>query len=206
MRSPESQPVITTVCVLFRPTPDTPKASRCFGPEWVDKLYRGVKRNTTFRTEFVCLTDQAYEFEEIIQQRPLKKPFDWKTVLQQAFSVECERMMFMGLDTIITGNIDGLLNQTEPLIVPRDPNHSQKACSGFVLSDYKPEISALLAGNDMEAINRSHPHFWDDICPGWVKSYKCQVKKEGLGDARVVYFHGMEKPHEIDHEVIRHWR
>jgi hypothetical protein len=32
--------------------------------------------------------------------------------------------------------------------------------------------------------------------PGEVVSYKGQVKKHGLGDARIVYFHGHEKPPE----------
>lgn len=37
----------------------------------------------------------------------------------------------------------------------------------------------------------------DNIFPGHVVSYKGRVKKHGLGDARIVFFHGREKPHEL---------
>jgi hypothetical protein len=55
-------------------------------------------------------------------------------------------------------------------------------------------------------IDRLQGHF-----PGQILSYKVEVQgKEGhaLDDARIVYFHGVPKPHEIPDEpwVKEHWR
>lgn len=54
---------------------------------------------------------------------------------------------------------------------------------------------------------RRQPHaVIDDLFPGQVVSYKGHVMQHGLGDARIVYFHGFEKPHELHLEWInRNW-
>ena len=62
--------------------------------------------------------------------------------------------------------------------------------------------------NDMEWM-RQHPHhFIDDLFPGQVQSFKGAVRDQGLGDTRLCYFHGQEKPHQLPagHPVLQHWR
>lgn len=59
----------------------------------------------------------------------------------------------------------------------------------------------------MEWVRRFAHRFIDDLFPGQVLSYKGAVKRQGLGDARIVYFHGREKPHELPHVgwIREHW-
>lgn len=114
-------------------------------------------------------------------------------------------MILAGLDTVIVGNVDFLFeHQGGALLVPRDPN-TGRACNGVVRS---PGGSFTLDGsNDMDWTHRQPHVYFDDLYPGRVVSYKKHVKKQGLGDARIVYFHGREKPHEIEDEFVKeHWR
>jgi hypothetical protein len=55
---------------------------------------------------------------------------------------------------------------------------------------------------------RTQPHvFIDDLFPGQVVSFKGHVVRNGLGDARIVYMHGVPKAHEIKADWIdTHWR
>jgi hypothetical protein len=60
--------------------------------------------------------------------------------------------------------------------------------------------------NDMDYMRQSSPNVIDDLFPGAVRSYRIDVKKNGLADARIVYFHGAEKPHEISEPwLAEHW-
>jgi hypothetical protein len=60
----------------------------------------------------------------------------------------------------------------------------------------------------MEWVRRFPHAYLDDDFPGQVVSYKGHVEKKGIGDARIVYFHGERKPHQLpDHPLVReHWR
>jgi hypothetical protein len=61
--------------------------------------------------------------------------------------------------------------------------------------------------NDMEWVRRYDPDVIDRLFPGQVVSYKGHVVPQGLGDARIVYFHGDSKPHQIQADWIdQHWR
>ncbi len=199
-------PEITAVCVLFEGGADTPAYSRgYYSPLWVDRLYRGLKRNTVYPLRMVCLTDREYWFDEpIIQQRLTHTR--WQDVLLQAYGVEGERLAFMGLDTIITGNLDALFGYEGPLAVPIDPYRPGHACSGFVLCPPRPDL-AVLTGNDMLALD-TVPHDWlDDLYPGQVLSYKGQCLEGRPPDARVVYFHGFPKMSDFPdgHWVTQDW-
>lgn len=113
-------------------------------------------------------------------------------------------MILVGLDTIVTGNIDCLIDLSmDGLYLPSDPNKPKKACNGVVVSSPMRWVYESHRGeNDMDWLNTfSHKRLDDTL----VKSFKCHVKKGGIGDARIVYFHGREKPHEIEHEILEHW-
>jgi hypothetical protein len=187
---------ITVVTVLFQPGRDVPDHSRCYGPGWVDKLYRGIRRWTHHPFEMVCLVDRAYAFSEPITKQLLRHT-RWQDVLLQAYAVEGERLAFMGLDTVITGDLDELFSYDGPLAVPVDPYRPGHACSGFVLCPPRPDLAAL-HGNDMLALDTVSHDWLDERYPGQVVSYKGQVRDHGLSrNTRVVYFHGTPKPHEL---------
>lgn len=185
--------------------------SRMYTEEWVEKLYRGFRRNLTQPFRFVCYSekDRAYS-EPIIQQRIDAMRPDYGHCIQP-YEMNVP-MILVGLDTIVTGNIDHLADYClngGKFALPRDPYHPKQACNGVALVPAGMDrIAKDWAGqNDMVHV-RSYPHaIIDDILPGQVVSYKGHVKQRGLGDARIVYFHGEEKPHQLRGNEIteKHW-
>jgi hypothetical protein len=67
--------MVTVACVLYQGE-DVPSYSLgIFTPEWVDRLYRGIKRNTTRDFRFVCFVDRDYEFSEPVEAKKLELPY-----------------------------------------------------------------------------------------------------------------------------------
>ncbi|KPL28538.1 MAG: hypothetical protein AMJ72_02660 [Acidithiobacillales bacterium SM1_46] len=201
--------MIAIATLLWQPNEHSHSFSAVYDARWVEKLYRGVKRNLTQPFEFICYTDRDYMFQEPIKQLRIFGTPSYATCIQP-YSLN-RRMILMGLDTVITGNIDHLVDATKLIAavgLPRDPYHPSRACNGVALV---PAGRAFIAyghngENDMEWM-RAQQHFMlDDVWPGQIVSYKGHVKEHGLGDARIVYFHGMEKPHELDEEwIVNNW-
>jgi len=201
-------------CVLFNRNSKVHPFSRMYNEEWVEKLYRGFKRNLTVDFRFVVFVDRWRTFQEqkIVQKKLIHPPFGYHSCVEP-YCTEGP-MIMVGLDTVVVGNVDFLashLDKTDRLALPTDPYHSEKACNGVALVPkgvpepiYRRWVQTKQ--NDMELIC-SQPHDRiDDLFPGKVVSYKGHVLKNGLGDARIVYFHGAKKPHEIDEDFVReHW-
>ena len=203
--------MLQAVTCLWAPNSHSYPFSRMYDESWVEKLYRGFRRNLTGDFNFVVFTDSPREFSEPIMQLPL-------LALKPDYSAMCEPyalnepMILVGLDTIITGNIDHLAEYCltkDKMALPRDPNRPEMACNGVALvpAGHEDIANNSTGENDMKWVRR-FPHVYiDDLFPGQVVSYKGHVKKHGLGDARIVYFHGHEKPHELDEDWIReHWQ
>ncbi len=124
-------------------------------------------------------------------------------------------VILVGLDTIVTGNVDHLADYcltADTIALPRDPYMPSRACNGVALV---PAGNAHVwtewrGENDMEWMRRQQHRFIDDLFPGQVQSFTGAVKEQGLGDTRILYFHGAEKPHELavagDRVVLEHWR
>ena len=84
-----------------------------YGPEYVNKLLNGFKRNTERNFKFICFTDDPRELEPEIEVREL--PEDWKRLCGKAMIFRPENdfeglNFFIDLDMIITGNLDKLLD------------------------------------------------------------------------------------------------
>lgn len=185
--------------------------SSMYDESWVEKLYRGFRRNLTLPFEFICFTDRERTFAEPVTQYRItsKKP-------SYADCIEPYRlgrpMILVGLDTVVTGNVDHLARHCleSPMIaVPRDPFFPETVCNGVALVPEGHEwIWARHRGeNDMDWIRSlARKEVIDDLYPSHVVSYKGHVMFEGIGDARIVYFHGEQKPHQLDEPWIReHW-
>lgn len=176
----------------------------------MEKLYRGCARNLTVPFRFVCFSDRARSFDEPIEIEYLTDPEPSFATCIEPYRLG-DPMILMGLDTVITGNIDHLADhcfKADRLALPRDPYRPEIACNGVALVPAGMEHIAddHRGENDMDWV-RSFPHdYIDDLWPGHVVSYKGHAKAHGLGDAIIVYFHGLEKPHEIDEPWIEdHW-
>jgi hypothetical protein len=159
----------------------------------------------------VVFTERKREFAQRIDQIPLSASAPDYSSCIEPFSINGP-LVVAGLDTVITGNIDALVDYchtSDRIALPRDPYQPEIACNGFSLVPAGlTSIHKLHRGeNDMEWLRKFPHNFIDDLFPGQVVSYKGRVRDSGLGDARVVYFHGEEKPHQISAPwLARHWR
>lgn len=103
-----------------------------YGPEWVNKLYGGVTRNTTWKTRFICLTDDATGIRSEVECLPLP-PLTLNTggsALRRGITLGTEgasdpwwnkmsafretlhdlsgMTLYLDLDILIVGNIDAM--------------------------------------------------------------------------------------------------
>lgn len=200
--------------LLWEANEKTQAFSKIYDESWVNKLYRGFARNLTLPFRFVCFTDRERTFQhaEIEQEMLLTEKPDYGTCIEP-YRLGWP-MILVGLDTIITGNIDHLAGhcmKAEKIALPRDPYQPERACNGVALVPFgqRHVFSNWNGENDMEWM-RAQPHvFIDDLFPGQVRSFKGHVKKNGLGDTRIVYFHGFEKMDQREVRnldwVRKHW-
>jgi len=203
---------LTVATLFWQANEHSQSFSSMYTEEWVERLYRGFKRNLTLPFRFVCFTDRARDFKEPIFEivDPTLGKGGYGDCIR-AYAVDGP-MILVGLDTVVTGNCDKLADYcmtADRQALPRDPYKMRQACNGVALIPKGwTRIAEEHAGqNDMEWVRR-YPHAYiDDLFPGAVQSYKGTVRQSGVGDARIVYFHGKEKPHELRHEwVKRCWR
>lgn len=203
--------MLTVATLFWEANSGSRNFSRCYSEEWVEKLYRGFSRNLSQPFRFVCFTDQDRTFSEPIEQKRIKaKVPDYSTCIEPyRMGVP---MILVGLDTVVTGNCDALADYcmtADRFALPRDPYHPQIACNGVALvpAGHRKVASQHRGENDMVWCRKFPHRFIDDEFPGAVRSYKGHVEKRGLGDTRIVYFHGERKPHQLPNVgwLKEHW-
>lgn len=188
----------------------------------VEKLYRGFKRHLNVPFRFICWSDRPREYAEPIEQRVFSDAARINGEPHYGSLTQCfelnEPTIFCGLDTVIVGNCDHLaaycMGADKPA-APMDPYMTQTVCNAVVLV---PGGHAWMwnegqyVSNDMDWIRQLYHSKrlvpTDGLFPGQIVSYKGHVMKHGLSDdARVVYFHGDLKPHQLGHVgwIDRHW-
>ena len=127
-------PDITIVTTLFdgRNT-SVPHTVGVYTPEWVDKLYRGIARNYSGTFDFICLTDKNYKFKEPIKNVRLTESVDeygWMCMVDMYRPGLCKGQRFTaGLDTIITGPLDDILNHKTKIALCTDPIYPELVCN-----------------------------------------------------------------------------
>lgn len=98
------------------------KWGTAFGPEYVNVLFRGVKQNLSEPFSFYCFTDNPVGLADGIVARPLPdlgflppKRFRmgcWPKIgLFQPGLIEEDCALFLDLDVIVTGSLDGFVDQ-----------------------------------------------------------------------------------------------
>lgn len=205
--------MLNVATCLWRPNEDSFEFSRGYDESWVEKLYRAALRNLAVPFRFVLFTDEIRRslYPQILQLPLLRRPIDYGSFTEPYRMGQ--PMILMGLDTVITGNIDHLARYcltADTVALPRDPYAPHRACNGVALVPAGQQgIYERWSGeNDMEWL-RAQPHvFIDDLFPDSVVSYKGSVLERGLRDARIVYFHGRPKMAELLDDVTwvkEHW-
>lgn len=201
------------------------RAGEAFSPAYVSILYDMVRRNLGegFEGEFVCFTDQPDELEPGIVKRPLPAalPGWWSKIALHKRGVfpDGDRVLFLDLDTLITGRLDEIASYDGSFAILRDfyrPDGLQSAVMAWeagTTSHIWDSYEAAGCPQDDERgdqawIERSELTTavrLQDRFPGLFVSYK-QIK--GPPDrASVVCFHGLPRPHEVtDGWVPQVWK
>lgn len=186
--------------------------SRCYDETWVEKLYRGFRRNLTMPFRFVCFTDRDREFKEPIYQQRLTTKEPGYGCLIEPFRLN-EPTIICGLDMVVVGNVDHLANYCltrEFVALPRDPYRPERSINPVALvpSGYRRIFDDWRGENDMEWLRRFPCAFIDDLWPGHLLSLKAhRVRDLGPQGARIIYMHGEPKPPALVHLdwIKQHW-
>jgi hypothetical protein len=203
---------LTVATLIWDPNEKSEDFSRMYDESWVEKLFAGFNRNLTRPFRFICYTDRPRPLSEAIEQLLMGADKPGYGDCIRPYQLDAP-MILVGLDTVITGNIDQLADhclQGKILALPRDPYSPARACNGVALvpAGNRHIFDDWNGENDMDWVRGRPHHFIDDLFPGQVKSFKVHVKPYGLGDARIVYFHGAHKPHQLQgyQWIDQHWR
>lgn len=195
-------------CLLWEPNRHSHPFSRRYDEEWVNRLYRGFKRNLSYPFRFICFTDKERVFAHSeIEQMQLKSKEPSYSDCIQPYDLG-EPMILCGLDTVVVGNCDLLADYCrfgDKIALPLDPFNDKQVCNGVALvpKGHRYIYEMWSGENDMLWL-RKMPHVvLDNIFPGKIVSYKGHVKKYGLTGVKVVFFHGNEKPDEIEEEWVK---
>ena len=227
-------PDITVVTALFdgRMT-GVPHTVGVYTPEWVDKLYRGIARNYHGMFELICLTDKQYQFEEPIKQVRFERSVDqygWMSLLEWYRPDLCQGKRFtIGLDTIITGPLDGILSYNAKIALCSDPMVPGTVCNAVTICDsqFCEELWSMWRNNEDKLIRESQLEIgWhtfpsemsllrnhyanspllDKIFPNTILSYKQHILGKAphlLDNSSIVYFHGVPKPHQLKDSWVK---
>jgi hypothetical protein len=200
---------------------------------YVNKLYKAVQRNITIPFEFHCFTEDARGISGGITIHSLPVRADvsgWWNKLW-LFSPEFPlsgKILYIDLDTLITGNIDEIAS-VDGFVVLRDFYASMaKGVStvdiGSGLMSWESgshhEIWDKFIANPRGAIRSLHPHgdqrwiqkfvmgrrYWQDILVDQVVSFKCHCVNGLPGGARVVCYHGKPSIPDSIRIPSRGWR
>jgi hypothetical protein len=116
----------TVACVLM--------ASPEFTPEYVERLFEGVKANWTGPLDFLCLTDTPINHPEI-REFPLEYRFPGTWCKMELFrpDVPAGNILFFDLDTIICGSLDEIRANTRHTMLKRlKKRHRHQLASGMM--------------------------------------------------------------------------
>ena len=85
-----------------------------YTPDYVSKLYRSLKSNTSLPFEFICLSDTDVEADVVLPYNKHSNiKLHWHKLKffssQFAYQKPGDEIIIMDIDQIITGNIDNLI-------------------------------------------------------------------------------------------------
>ena len=193
--------MITVCCVLWGDK---------FSEEYVHKLKSAVERNTTIEHEFVVFSDRPING---IKTKILKLgQTGWWNKLQLFDGRLKGRCVYLDLDTIITSNIDWLLEYDGDFAGIEDlgvANAHQQHLKGimqsgvmawraeamdwiyFEFSMTSQTVTSRFRG-DGEYLNAivKKRHLLQHLYPNKIKSYKYEVYPDKLDDTSIICFHG----------------
>lgn len=204
-------------CCLWDANKHSQSFSIMYDESWVEKLYRGFRRNLTKPFRFVCFTDRERGFaHDEIEQERLATADPHYGCLIEPFRLN-EPTIICGLDMVIVLNIDhfaAYCETAETVALPGHPTNKKKfgfinpvvfAPKGFrwLYDEWRGE-------NDMKYLQDRGFTDTNDLWPGQLLSLKLNAVPHGThppAGARIIYMHGRSKPHELSHVgwIRDHW-
>jgi len=106
--------------------------SKVYTKEWVYRIKRSLERNSTVPFNFFCMTNENLLG---IQTLPLYNESGWWAKMELCRPDIKGIVHYMDLDTIITGNVDFFLNETESLLYQDWLWEDQKESAVFCLNE-----------------------------------------------------------------------
>lgn len=200
------------------------------GVEYVNKLYAGVVRNLPAKTfyQFICFSDERPEgLLDGIKVKPLPNGVNgwWNKLylFKEGLFPDKQRIIFLDLDTVITGDIDLLTNykgefatlsdfyypeQLGPAIMLWESGFGKDIWQSYEDAGYPTDLPM----GDLSWINQ---HFQktgykadilQELYPNKIKSYKAHKCQDGVNrETKIVCFHGKPRPHEVGGWVKTVW-
>lgn len=205
--------MLQVACCLWDANEKSEPFSRCYDESWVNKLAAGFRRNLSRPFRFVVFTDRARTFAAGIEQEPLAAKNPDYGCLTEPYRLD-EPMILVGLDTVVVKNIDHFADyclSAEKVALPRNPYKLEQSINAVALvpAGQRRIYDEWRGENDMDWMRKQDTAFIDDFWPGQVVSLKAhRIRDVGLGEARIVYFHGHPKPPKLLHLdwIKQHWR
>lgn len=193
--------------------------------EYVNKLFKGIQRNTTKEFSFTCFTEVSTGiiYPEIKIQPLPHYTGDWYSKIglyNQDLYLPDDQVFYFDLDTVITGDLDEIFSYKGDFMILRDPYNKNLFGSG--LMSWRPTAVNHMWANYTNGYKHSRgdqawpeeqyptADIWQEAYPEKVISYKIHIVGKGrinnnnwpkhggsLDTASIVYFHGKPKPHEV---------
>jgi hypothetical protein len=92
-----------------------------FGPEYVNNLYHAIQKYVTVPHRFICYTDDPTDVECETREFLVDLPVWWYIIgLTNPEHEHNDKLVYMDLDTIITGNIDHIIGLDKPFATISD--------------------------------------------------------------------------------------
>lgn len=206
-----------------------------FSPEYINKLFRGIRSNTTKEFIFTCFTDNplGIEYPEIAI-RPLQFfTGDWFTKIglyNKNLYKKGDQIFYFDLDTVVVGNLDEIFDYSGNFMILRDFYRAKGYGSG--LMSWRPSAVHHMWENYTRGTRCAHgdqgwpelqypnADIWQEKYPQKIISYKVHIKNRGklknpnytnypgsLETASIVCFHGKPMPHEVKESwMLEHWK
>lgn len=202
----------TVACVL--------RSGGVYTAEWVGRLQRAAERFLRPH-RFVCLSDVPAPCERI----PLAHDFPgwWAKVELFRPGLFDGTVLFVDLDTLLLGDCRELWSYAGTLAALRDFTRPDLRASGLLLWKagevdlYERALADRSAGRYESRLfvpgHRMDP-WWNkyyradvlqDLYPGMIGSFKVDGLEEGPKEHRIVCFHGLPKPEDVQGWVAEAW-
>lgn len=185
--------------------------------EYIEKLRRGVARHLNAEHRFVVLRpgpDDLHPALAVISEAA-RTAGTWQKLALFRPGQFTGRVLYLDLDSVIVGSLDDLVQQKGAVHLADWGWKRNVHAGGTLVWDAEVEApriwDAFTANvplrfeNDQEWMTTLG--VWDRLPPHLVRSYRYHCKAGIPEGARVIAFHGVPKPHELDQRcwVHDHW-